>query len=390
MECQRRLILFTTLTGDVLKGGMESHRRHTLPKWPFFLADLVLLTFAAVSMLRVGGPNTSTDRLIWIGTVCIGCLISLVPYLYTGASSSENTSAADDERLEELKLAVQNSGEKLPDLLVPHLDKMQAALHERFLGIEAGVQASRKSFDGLITVLNQQQSAELAHARLETEKLRKGDGEWLQLVVHLMDQAFALFQAAVNSGQHAVAQQLSLYYSHCRDLVRRKGLVPLLPEPGTPFNGDEQMITEGTRAAEDSKIASVVVPGYTFQKQIVRKALVTLALSTPSPVEAPAPVHIEEVKPEIEPEEPIVEKPVEPSAAESQESPAEQASPVEVIPTEDPIPEKVEQQPIDLEPVKPAEDEAEKLPLDKPERKRRQKASEEKPPGNSEPQGFLL
>ena len=48
--------------------------------------------------------------------------------------------------------------------------------------------------------------SEKAALRLEVEKLRRGEGEWLQVLVRILDHVFALHAAAVRSGEPKVGR----------------------------------------------------------------------------------------------------------------------------------------------------------------------------------------
>ena len=57
---------------------------------------------------------------------------------------------------------------------------------------------------------------EKAHLRLEVEKLRRGETERLQIIIHVLDHVFALFQAAEHSGHPDLIDQLGHFQKACR------------------------------------------------------------------------------------------------------------------------------------------------------------------------------
>ena len=119
----------------------------------------------------------------------------------------------------------------------------------------------------------------------------RGEGEWVQLVVHLMDHIFALQQAAVRSGQSGVVKQLTQFQNACREVVRRVGLVPVEVKIGEFYNEKTHTLPEGhPPAPEGATITQVLATGYKFQGQTVRNALVVLSKSAEAATsEAPVP-----------------------------------------------------------------------------------------------------
>ena len=57
--------------------------------------------------------------------------------------------------------------------------------------------------------------SEKANLRLEVEKMRRAEADWLQIIVRLLDHTYALHQAAVRSGQPALIEQLG-HFQKCR------------------------------------------------------------------------------------------------------------------------------------------------------------------------------
>ena len=65
--------------------------------------------------------------------------------------------------------------------------------------------------------LKKANDSERAKLRVEVEKLRRAEGEWLQIIVRMLDHTFALNQAAVRSGQAGLIEQLGHFQNACRD-----------------------------------------------------------------------------------------------------------------------------------------------------------------------------
>jgi molecular chaperone GrpE (heat shock protein) len=127
---------------------------------------------------------------------------------------------------------------------------------------------------------------EKATMRVEVDKLRRAESEWLQVLVRVMDHVFAVHQAAMRSGKLGLIEQMDLFQNACRDAARRVGLAPFSAEPGEVFdNGRHQWIDPKATAKSGSAVGETLAAGYTFRGQIIRPAIVSpLTASEPSSV----------------------------------------------------------------------------------------------------------
>jgi molecular chaperone GrpE (heat shock protein) len=119
--------------------------------------------------------------------------------------------------------------------------------------------------------------SERAMLRLEVEKLRRAEADWLQVLVRVLDHVYALHVGAVRSGQPNLIQQLGSFQSACRDAARRVGLSPFAASESEPFDAERhQPVGDGAKPPPDAVIAETIATGYTFQGRLVRPALVRL------------------------------------------------------------------------------------------------------------------
>jgi hypothetical protein len=118
--------------------------------------------------------------------------------------------------------------------------------------------------------------SEKATLRLEVEKLRRGESQWLQVLVHLLDHVFALHQAGARSGQPNLQEQLGQFQDACRDIVRRVGLMPMEAAPDEPFDEERHQLLEGQSVTSEPRVAHTLATGYTYQGQMLRRTLVAL------------------------------------------------------------------------------------------------------------------
>jgi molecular chaperone GrpE (heat shock protein) len=130
--------------------------------------------------------------------------------------------------------------------------------------------------------------SEKSALRLETEKFRRGEAEWLQVLMRILDHVFVLHAAAARSGQPKLAEQITSFQNACRDAARRIGLVPFIAEPEEPFNSERhQSVGTEEKPSADAVVAETVGAGFTFQGRLLRPALVRLRQINP-PEEKPA------------------------------------------------------------------------------------------------------
>jgi molecular chaperone GrpE (heat shock protein) len=130
--------------------------------------------------------------------------------------------------------------------------------------------------------------SERATLRLEVEKLRRAEADWLQVLVRMLDHVFALHQGALRSGQPALIEQVGNFQNACRDVARRVGLTPFAANEAEPFDPQRhQLIEEGATAPLGAVVSDTVATGYTFQGRLLRPALVRLR-ETAAAVAAPA------------------------------------------------------------------------------------------------------
>jgi molecular chaperone GrpE (heat shock protein) len=172
----------------------------------------------------------------------------------------------------------------------------------REIGERMGSEA--KAFGEFMHKANDSEKATL---RLEADKLRRGEKQWLQILVHLLDHVFALYQAGARSGQPNLEAQLGNFQEACRNLVRRVGLTPFEAETDELFDPERHELPEGQpEPPPEARISQTLASGYTFQGQLVRRSIVALQ---EIPVAAELPQAVLGEAPPVETEEPEMELP---------------------------------------------------------------------------------
>ena len=247
-----------------------------LSKWPFLLGDALLVGVAAVVLFR-----SETALNVWQIAACVaavggGAWLAVTPFLveYRAAfrlaeSASLQTVLERFANLEAIAGQIKNATAHWQTAQEQAGKTVTAAgeIADR-LGAEA------KAFTEFLQKAN---DSEKANLRLEVEKLHRAEGEWLQVLTRILDHVFALHQAGVRSGQPNLIEQLGQFQSACRDASRRLGLVPFAVPPDEVFDEKlHQLVDPQEAAPADSRVAETIATGYTFQGQLLRRALVRL------------------------------------------------------------------------------------------------------------------
>ena len=282
-----------------------TNRSPTLAKWPFILADVLLLVGSGWVLMKFLPYRTTGAYFVAACAVAawiVGAIICVWPWLVEfkaleQRAQNENLTDAlqQIDRLEEIGARVQAATGSWQSAQDSAMRVMQAAKE-----IEERIKADSKDFMEFAERIN---ADEKQNMRLEVEKLRRNEAEWLQVSARMLDHTFALTAAALRSGQPNLATQMTNFQNACRDAARRVGLVPFHPAVGDPFEDRSQQLEDPNAKAEDgATVSDVLATGFTFQGQLLRKALVRVGRSDAEPVSA-APVEEEQVAPEETPAE---------------------------------------------------------------------------------------
>ena len=265
---------------------MSDQKVEWLPKWPFFLADVLLLGVAWMIYRQSPAPIG-----IWPMTVSAFCVIAaafwgLAPFVLEHRAAVRLSEAAS---LAEAMAGVKTVREVAAQIsratglwqtVQEQADRTVAATKEFNSKASSEAQALAQTMQRL-------NDGEKATLRVEVDKLRRTETEWLQVLVRVMDHVFAVHQAAIRSGKPALIEQMDLFQTACRDAARRVGLAQYSAEPGEAFDdGRHQWMDPKTTAKPGSAIGETVASGYTFRGQIIRLALVSpLGSGEPAPTQ---------------------------------------------------------------------------------------------------------
>ena len=264
---------------------MKDVSNWTVPKWPFLAANAALLAIAATAIYRAAHPISLGEMVAATAAVALGawlgCLPFILEYRATVKLLEANALSTVAEQMQNLKsfsgqiTTATDQWARVQEVTKGSAEKTVTAAHE----IADRMTSELSDFNEFQKKMN---DAEKATLRLEVEKLRRSEGEWLQVVARILDHIFALHNAALRSGQAELAEQIGQFQNACRDAARRVGVAPFAVEPGEPFEAERQRAHGGEKPPVGAVVAETLAPGLTFQGRLIRHALVRLH-------EAPAP-----------------------------------------------------------------------------------------------------
>lgn len=169
------------------------------PFWPFVLVD-VLFVGVALALLELG----HRPWLWWEAAGLIVCAAAgsgafLTPFLLRSAHSQTLAqaqrladAAAKIQRLDELANQISNSTVQWQAVQDGAAKTAQVAAD-----LAQNMAAEAKAFTEFLQKAN---DAEKAHLRLEADKLRRSEGEWVEIVVRMLDQVSGCSRRRCNRG----------------------------------------------------------------------------------------------------------------------------------------------------------------------------------------------
>jgi molecular chaperone GrpE (heat shock protein) len=261
-----------------------------LPRWAFFGGDALLLAAAVYWVWQAPVPLPAS--VIWGSSLClvVGACLGVLPYVLEYRAVCRQWEAATlAEGLTHARHA-----ETVARRIAEATDNWQA-IQEQAAKTTAQAReiAERMAAEvrDFTTFLQRANDTEKATLRLEVDKLRRAEGEWLQVLVWILDHVFALYTAGLRSGQPRLIEQLTQFQNHCRDAARRLGVVPFVVAPGESFDPEKHQTPDGQPPPEGAVVRETLATGITFQGRLVRPAIVavnTTGAANPSQSEAAA------------------------------------------------------------------------------------------------------
>jgi molecular chaperone GrpE (heat shock protein) len=269
--------------GSFTPAEMREQCERKLPKWPFTLGDALLLGAAWLIWSRNGEALGQWELAAFVFCVAAGAILSVLPFVleYRAMSRLAETDAlaavmAETKRLETFAAQVGTATGQWQYV------QEQAEKTAKDAGEAAQRMAAElKTFSEFMERAN---DSEKANLRLEVEKLRRAEGDWMTVLVRVLDHTFALHQGALKSGQPNVIQQVGNFQNACREAARRVGLTPFIAQPAEPFDAQRHKSAGGeSEVPAGALVTETLATGFTFQGRIVRPALVRLGTNGAEP-----------------------------------------------------------------------------------------------------------
>jgi len=259
-----------------------------LSKWPFFLGDALMVGIAFFICWQGHFRLGPWEMCFVVLCVLAGAVLGVTPFLLEYDALSKvaqagalTTVTAELRNLEAIAGQIAGATGRWQDAQ-DAAEKTSRAARE----IAERMTAEVKAFTEFMQRAN---DSERTNLRLEVEKLRRAESEWLQVLIRMLDHVYALNVGAARSGQPNLIEQLGSFQNACRDAARRVGLTPFAASGSDPFDPKRhEVVGDGAKPPADAVIAETVATGYTFQGKLLRPALVRLregptpaALATP-------------------------------------------------------------------------------------------------------------
>jgi molecular chaperone GrpE (heat shock protein) len=255
---------------------MSNQLEPKLSKWPFLTGDGLLLVTAWFLYSRSALPLGAWQIAFIVFCVAAGACLTIVPFVLEhralvklAEANSLTTVVAQVQKLETIGAEISNA--------TGRWQFVQEAADKTAAGAKSLSEQMQAHLQGFTEFMQRANESEKATLRLEVEKLRRAEADWLQVLVRTLDHIHALHSAGVRSGQANVVEQLTQFQYACHDAARRVGLTPFAAEPSEPFDRQKHQVMGGNgEPPKDAIVAETLAAGYTFQGRLIRPALVRL------------------------------------------------------------------------------------------------------------------
>jgi molecular chaperone GrpE len=302
------------------RGVMTEKITPSLQKWPFFLGDALLLGLAYLIFSRSRLPMTQWEMLFAVLCVLGGAVLSIAPFLieYRHQMRLAETGALTDavaqiQKLESLASQISNATGQW-QFIQEQAEKAGASAR----GIADRMSGELKTFSEFLEKVD---SKEKANLRLEIEKMRRSEAEWVQTLMFILDHTYALHVGALRSGQTKLIAQVTNFQNSCRDAARRVGISTFAAVASEPFDAQRHKAAEDTDNPQPGTLVKeTLATGFTYQGRLIRPALVRLQPNgAPATADPSAPAASSPEAPSTDNTEPSVptqeEIPTEPAPA---------------------------------------------------------------------------
>jgi len=259
--------------------AMCNRTRLCLAKWPFLLADALLLS-AAYLIYRQSAPPMGVGQ-AGLAVLCVagGACLSIAPYLMeywveARLAQARGLTCAEDQ-FRKLESALAEITALAGQARAAQADVGKTAATAR--DIAESIAAEVRRFTQRLELMNY---GEKPKPELALEKSPPSGDDWLPVLVQVLDHVYALQVGAMRSGQLNLIEQVSHFQDACRSAARRLGLTPFIAEPMEPFDTQRHQWGDGQSPVPgQSTVAETIATGFMFKGRLLRPALVRLMKS---------------------------------------------------------------------------------------------------------------
>lgn len=274
---------------------MSERPETRLARWPSLSLVVCLACAAALDYFAWWVVDKSEHPInIWIAVLALAAVagaawVAILPF-HTDALTAAKLDELD--KLQSAANQIQNLEQVATQITIATAQWQNVQEHNA-KAIESAKQVSEEMSQEALRFadfMKKANDSEKSTLRLEVEKLKRTETDWLQVLVRVLDHVYALHRAGKHSGQQNLVDQLAHFQNACRDAARRIGLVAFAPAAGDNFEPGQHQTADGRKdIPDDAKVFETVATGYTFQGQMLRPALVLIdAPKAPLPLQPTA------------------------------------------------------------------------------------------------------
>lgn len=276
--------------GRETESEVGAHTRSPQPPplspWPFLLIDGTLLVAAAALLNTAERPLPFSMGGLIAALVVVGGAIALFPFwrAYRNELKFAELEAVEEtvRRIEDLTKVADRveraetswmQAKDSSETIAKNLNETTSLLYEESKAIRE--------------FAHQQNDQQKANLRLEVQKLKQWETEWVQAGTIALDHTAALHAAILQLDDAQATRKLNKFQNSIHEIMRRVGLVGFAPRAGAPFDPDANRVhNQSAPPPEGSRIRDVVAMGIRYQGRLVRPAIVNVAPPSPDePIE---------------------------------------------------------------------------------------------------------
>ncbi|MGC9036007.1 MAG: nucleotide exchange factor GrpE, partial [Verrucomicrobiia bacterium] len=249
---------------------------------PFIVADALMLLVAGAIVYFSQWPLNLWQAALTAFAVFSGCAFLIIPFIleYKAAVKLQEGDkfVSTVEKIQKL--------EEVAKQITSATNYWQAAQAEAVKIIEAAekiqqeVARQTREFSEFMARATDVEKASL---RIEVQKLEQMHNDNVQVIMKLLDQVYALYRAALASGNQRIIEQISLFQINCRQIAEKIGLIAFDGKSGEKFDSQRHVNVDRSAATpKDAIVSGAIAPGYTYQTKMLRQALVSVQQTSPS------------------------------------------------------------------------------------------------------------